>query len=32
VSLLLAAMSQGRIDLVGVPRRQETEPEPVGSG
>jgi hypothetical protein len=25
VSLLLAAMSEGRIDLVGVPRKQETE-------
>lgn len=27
VSLILAAMSQGRVDLVGVPRRQEQEPE-----
>jgi hypothetical protein len=27
VAAVLAAMSQGRIDLVGVPRRQEQEPE-----
>lgn len=27
VSLLLAAMSEGRIDLVGVPRKQEQQPE-----
>jgi hypothetical protein len=32
VSVLLAAVSEGRIDLVGVPRRQEAEPQPAGSG
>lgn len=32
VPLLLAAMSEGRIDLVGVPRNQQTEPEPAGYG
>jgi hypothetical protein len=30
VTLLLAAMSQGRIDLVGVPRKQETETPEAG--
>lgn len=33
VPLVLAAMAQGRIDLVGVPRRQEQEPDqPGGTG
>lgn len=32
VPLLLAAMSEGRIDLVGVPRAQEAELPPAGSG
>jgi hypothetical protein len=32
VSTLLAAVSEGRIDLVGVPRKQEAEPQPAGSG
>jgi hypothetical protein len=31
VTALLAAMSEGRIDLVGVPRRQEAEPQPAAS-
>lgn len=31
VSALLAAMSQGRIDLLGVPRQQETEPPPAAA-
>ena len=30
VPLLLAAMSEGRIDLVGVPRKQETESPETG--
>jgi hypothetical protein len=32
VTLLLAAMSEGRIDLVGVPREQETPVRPLDSG
>jgi hypothetical protein len=32
VSPLLAAVSEGRIDLVGVPHKQESEPLPAGSG
>ena len=32
VTALLAAMSEGRIDLIGVPRKQETEPDVSGTG
>lgn len=32
VPLVLAAMSEGRIDLVGVPRKQEADPATSGSG